>query len=130
MGFLDKAKAAANDLAAKADTAISQATSGNAQGETDRYLRDLGIATYAEHIGQPVDGEARTRALAGLDALKAQGALGSMNMSASPPPSPGASGPPPPPGASAPRPPGPQTATSSGPQSTTPPPPPPPPPSF
>ena len=106
MGFLDKAKAAANDLAAKADTAITQATSGNAQGETDRYLRDLGVATYAEHIGQPVDGEAMTRALAGLDALKAQGQLGSLNMSASPPPSPGASGPPPPPGAGSPPPPG------------------------
>ncbi len=130
MGFLDKAKAAANDLAAKADTAISQATSGNAQGETDRYLRDLGIATYAEHIGQPVDGEARTRALAGLDALTAQGQLGSMNMSASPPPSPGAGGPPPPPGASANPPPGPRSAPPPSPPTSSTPPPPPPPPSF
>lgn len=119
MGFLDKAKAAANDFAAKADTAFTSATGGGAQGETDRFLRDLGIATYAEHIGQPVDGEALTRALAGLDALKAQGQLGSMSMSASPPPSPGTGGPPPPPGSTRPPPPPP-----SGP---TPPPPPPPP---
>lgn len=117
MSFLDKAKAAANDLAAKADTAITQATGGGAQGETDRFLRDLGIATYAERIGQPVDGEGLTRALAGLDALKAQGQLGSMSMSASPPPSPGSGGAPPPPGSTGPPPP---------PPSSTPPPPPPP----
>ncbi len=97
MGFLDKAKAAANDLAAKADSAITGATQGTGSADTTRWLRDLGVATYAEHSGQPVDGEARTRALAALDALKAQGQLGSLTMSSEPPPAPGMSGPPPPP---------------------------------
>ncbi|MGB3684500.1 MAG: hypothetical protein WA991_01575 [Ornithinimicrobium sp.] len=62
MGFLDKAKAAATDLAAKADTAINQATAGGGQAETDRYLHDLGVAAYAEHTGSAVDREAHPRA--------------------------------------------------------------------
>ena len=113
MGFLDKAKAAANDLAAKADSAISNATQSTGGADTDRFLRDLGVATYAEHTGTPVDGEARVRAIAGLDALKAQGQLGSLNVSAEPPPAPGHGGTPPPP--------------PPPPASSTPPPPPPPP---
>jgi hypothetical protein len=126
MGFLDKARAAAGDLAAKADTALTQAAAGGGQGETDTYLRDLGIATYAEHCGQPVDGESRTRALAGLDALRQQGQLGSLTVSQPPPPAPGSvGGPPPPPGASSPPPP-PPGPTSSGPSAPPPPPPPPP----
>lgn len=119
MGFLDKAKAAANDLAAKADSAITGATQGAGSADTTRWLRDLGVATYSEHIGQPVDGEARTRALAALDALMSQGQLGSLSMSSGPPPAPGMGGPPPPPGSAGPPPPPP----SSG---NTPPPPPPP----
>ncbi|CAN5570757.1 hypothetical protein BH23ACT6_BH23ACT6_07910 [soil metagenome] len=104
MGFLDKAKAAANDLAAKADTAITQATAGGGQGETDRYVHDLGVLAYAEHSGQSVDHEARGRALAGLDEMRNQGRLGTMSLSEAPPPAPGTAGsnptgPPPPPGA-------------------------------
>ena len=109
MGFLDKAKAAANDLAAKADSAITGATQSTGATDTNRWLRDLGIAAYSEHIGQPVDGEAHTRALAALDALKAQGQLGSLSMSADPPPAPGMSGPPPPPSSNNPPPPPPSS---------------------
>ncbi len=129
MGFLDKAKAAATDLAAKADTAISHATQGGGQADTDRHLRDLGIATYAEHCGQPVDGEARTRALAGLDAMKEQGTLGSVTVSPTPPPAPGDGGPsaPPPPSSppSSPPPPPRSTPPPPPPTSSAPPPPPP-----
>ncbi len=115
MGFLDKAKAAATDLARQADSALSQATQGGGQHETDRYLRDLGIASFLEQQGRQVDEEARRRALAGLRDLESQGRLGSLAASSTPPPPPG-SGPPPPP----PPPP--------SPGSTPPPPPPPPPP--
>lgn len=133
MGFLDKAKAAATDLAAKADTAINQATAGGGQAETDRLLHDLGVVTYAEHAGSPVDHEARTRTLKALDELSAQGRIGSLMLSPTPPPAPGAAGPPPPPGSAGPPPPPGATEPPSAPprehQSHTPPPPPPPPPS-
>ncbi|HKJ12559.1 MAG TPA: hypothetical protein VJ976_09280 [Ornithinimicrobium sp.] len=125
MGFLDKAKAAATDFAAKADTALTQAASGASQGETDRYLRDLGVAAYAEHCGQPVDGESRTRALAGLDALREHGQLGSLAPSEPPPPAPGTAAAPPPPGSPPPPPPGSAPPPPTGSSSTPPPPPPP-----
>ena len=47
MGFLDKAKAAANDLAAKADTALANSGMGGPGGATggqpDKLFRDLGV---------------------------------------------------------------------------------------
>ncbi|UJH71714.1 hypothetical protein [Ornithinimicrobium sp. INDO-MA30-4] len=140
MGFLDKAKAAANDLAAKADTAINQATQSGGERETDRYLRDLGILAFRAERGEPVDEEARQRALKALSDFEQQGRLGSLHLSHTDPPPPG--GPPPPPGGMAPPPPsgGPQD-DDSGQQPPAPdggprpdsgqrPPPPPPPPSF
>lgn len=137
MGFLDKAKAAATDLAAKADTAINQATAGGGQAETDRYLHDLGVAAYAEHTGSAVDREAHTRALNGLDEMRSQGRIGTLSMSQAPPPAPGTAGPPPAPGTSAPPPPpgatppppppAPDSAATPPKTNQAPPPPPPPP---
>jgi hypothetical protein len=95
MGFLDKAKAAASDLAAKADTALN-----NAGGPDPATLyRDLGRMTYDEHAGRPVDADAKARLLAELTTLDQQGRLVQAEAPAGPPPPPGAAAaaPPPPP---------------------------------
>jgi hypothetical protein len=127
MGFLDKAKAAASDLAAKADTALN-----NASGPDPATLyRDLGRMTYDEHAGRPVDADAKARLLAELTTLDQQGRL--AQAPAGPPPPPGAAAAPPPPPppspAAAPPPaePEPPPAEPEPPQAAPPPPPPPPP---
>ncbi|HET9419988.1 MAG TPA: hypothetical protein VFO49_02545 [Nocardioides sp.] len=130
MGFLDKAKAAASDLAAKADTALN-----NASGPDPATLyRDLGRMTYDEHAGRPVDPEARARLLAELTTLDQQGRLAQAQAPAGPPPPPGAAGaaPPPPPTPADAAPPPPEPAAPPPPAEPEPPraaPPPPPPPS-
>ena len=122
MGFLDKAKAAASDLAAKADTALN-----NASGPDPATLyRDLGRMTYDEHAGKPVDPDAKARLLAELTTLDQQGRLAQAQAPAGPPPPPGAAAaaPPPPPAPAAPEPP---AAAEPEPPTAAPPPPPPPP---
>lgn len=129
MGFLDKAKAAATDLAAKADTALSSAgASGSPTGDADRYFRDLGVLAYQEASGRPVDPAERERVLAGLRELDAAGRIRSFDLHTAPPPPPGAAGhvPPPPGSATPPPPPGASTPPpSTPPQSPAAPPPPP-----
>lgn len=124
-GFLDKAKAAASELAAKADTALNNA--GMAGGPDPATLyRDLGRMTYDEHAGRPVDAEARARVIAALTELDQQGRLAPQPTApAAPPPPPGAAAPPPSP-APAEAPPAP---VAPEPPAATPAPPPPPPPS-
>lgn len=156
MGFLDKAKAAATELATKADTALAGAGLGgpgvSSGAEADAYLRDLGVLTLLEATGRPVDLGERERVLATLRRMEEQGTLRSLALrttaappppSAPPPPPGAASAPPPPPGtASAPPPPTPSSpwpatpppapsdapapGTTSGPVPPTAPPPPPP----
>jgi hypothetical protein len=128
VGFLDKAKAAASDLAAKADTALN---SGGPDPAT--LYRDLGRMTYDEHAGRPVDADARARILAELTALDQQGRLAPQQAPAEPPPPPGAaaagSPPPPPSPADAAPPPAPQEDSPQpdpGEGRAAPPPPPPP----
>lgn len=149
MGFLDKAKAAATDLAAKADTALSNSglggpgdasPSGGSTREADAYLRDLGLLTYLASTGRAGNDPELERIMSHLGLLEQQDALGQMLLAtlAPPPPVPppppgavaaGASAPPPPPGmAAAPPPPGSPPPPPPPPtQSATPPPPPPPP---
>lgn len=117
MGFLDKAKQAANELAAKADTALGEAGLGGSSAdtrETDQLLRELGLQTWNEQTGTPVDPAERARVLDALRGLEREGRL-VVRAPQGPPPPPGAAGsappPPPPPGAA---------------QSAPPPPPPPP----
>ena len=64
MGFLDKAKAAASDLAAKADTALASSGLGGPGGPAspEKLLRDLGVLAYLEATGPP---GTRRRARAG-----------------------------------------------------------------
>lgn len=93
MGFLDNAKAAASNLAAKADTALSGATGGGAPrpGDADKYFRDLGVLTYQELTGRPVDAAERERVLDALRDFDAQNALRFM-LQTTPPPAPGMAG--------------------------------------
>ncbi|WP_345216197.1 hypothetical protein [Georgenia halophila] len=97
MGFLDKAKAAANDLAAKADTAMAGSglnTPGAPAGggDAERYFRDLGVLAYLEESGRPVPPGERERILAALRDLDSRGAVRSFSLHTAPPPAPGAPG--------------------------------------
>lgn len=142
MGFMDKARATATDLAAKADTALGKSGMGGPGapgGDADRYFRDLGVLTYLETNGRPVTDDDRDRLLESLRAMESQGTIGSLTLQTAAvpggavPPPPGGAVPPPPGGAggTAPPPPGgsvppsasqPQTPTQ--PPTTSPPPPP------
>ncbi|WP_315098313.1 hypothetical protein, partial [uncultured Cellulomonas sp.] len=97
MGFLDKAKAAATDLAAKADTAINSAVGsgsagGGRPGDAEKYLRDLGLLTYLSTTGRPVEEAERERVLSSLRAIDAAGGLRSHALHTAPPPPPGYAG--------------------------------------
>ena len=95
MGFLDKAKAAANDLAAKADSALNSAEGSLAGGaspkQADPLLRDLGVIAYLEATGRPMaDADAqRARCIEGIQAIEGQTQL-DLQMGSAPPPAPGA----------------------------------------
>jgi len=100
MGFLDKAKAAASDLAAKADSALnSSGTGGPKPGDADKYFHDLGVLTFLETTGRPADAAERTRVMGALQELDSSGAIRSFGLHTAPPPAPGMAGAvPPPPG--------------------------------
>lgn len=136
MGFLDKAKAAASDLAAKADTALASSGLGgpgaSGGGDAEKYFRDLGVLTYLEANGRAATPEDRLRVMTALQELEARGAIRSFALHTSPPPAPGMAGaggqpgyppppPPPPPGGAAPE----WQAPPSAPPTAPPPPPPP-----
>lgn len=136
MGFLDKAKAAASDLAAKADTALANSGLGGpgAAVSPERLLRDLGVVAYLEATGrQAPDGE-HQRLMTALGELEAAGTLPPLVLQTTPPP-PGTLAPPPggtvppPPGGAMPPPPAPPATPPPGPAApaapTSPPPPPP-----
>ena len=94
MGLLDKAKAAANDLAAKADTALASSGMGGpgasrSGGDADRYFRDLGVLTYLEANGRPASSEDRERVMQALKGMETRGAIGQFTLQTSAPPPPG-----------------------------------------
>lgn len=153
MSFFDKAKAAATDLAAKADVAMNQAginTPGGTGGGGDKALRDLGVLAYLDATGRPASADDRARLMATLRELESNGRLGPLTVSppaygtpGAPPPPPGTTPPPPPPPGSHGEPPpppatpgyagdAPSAPTAPPPPATTPPgsTPPPPPPSW
>lgn len=144
MGFLDKAKAAASELAAKADEALTNvgAAGPSAGGkQAERFFRDLGVLTYLAESGRESDAAERVRVLDALRGIEAQGGIPSFALQTAPPPPPGAvaggyAAPPPPPaaagaapphGGSAPPPPPPAPSWAHPQQSTAQPPAPPPP---
>lgn len=121
MSFLDKAKAAATDFAAKADQALGQAglAGPGGGGDADRALRDLGVLAWQELNGQPTDAQAKETVVSMLRRLESEGRLGSLTLTSAyavggaVPPPPGAAAqaaaqqaaPPPPPAGAAPPPP-------------------------
>jgi hypothetical protein len=142
MGFLDKAKAAAETAMTKADAALSNVDTslggGPSPKQAEPYFRDLGVLAYLEATGRaPADAdEQRQRCLTAVQQLEGQTTLNFALSSAAPPP-PGAAAtappppgagavPPPPPGESAPPPPPPpgSVAPPPPPGSVAPPPPP------
>ncbi len=118
---MDKARAAASDLAAKADSARASSSGG----ETDRYLRDLGVLAYLEASGRPASPEDRERVMGALREMEARGAIGTLTLQTSAPPPPGGTVPPPPGGTGPPPPPQAQTPPPAQSAPTTPAPPPP-----
>jgi len=103
MGFLDKAKAAASDLAAKADSALNSSGTGGPKppgaGDVDKYFHDLGVLTYLEASGRDADAAERDRVMGALQELDSSGAIRSFGLHTAPPPAPGMAGAvPPPPG--------------------------------
>jgi hypothetical protein len=128
MSFFERAKAAANDLAAKADAEMKKAgistpggtsvMGGAGSGDADRALRDLGVLSYLEATGRPASAQDKARVLATLHELESTGRLGRLSVSTAP------GAPPPPPGAAATAAPPPPPPPPRG---ATPPPPPPPP---
>lgn len=134
MGFMDKAKAAATDFAAKAETAINQAGAAGQSSldkNVDQLYRDLGMLTYLESTGRSIDPADRTRLIESLRTAESSGAISSFALSSAPPPPPGAvaaatAAPPPAPTASNAEGPGGAGAAASGGSAVPPPPPPPP----
>ena len=98
MGFLDKAKAAANDLANKADTALSSSGLGGTGYSTEKLFRDLGVIAYLEATGRPAPEGERERVMGTLREAEQHGAVPSFALQTAAPP-PGSV--PPPPGAAA-----------------------------
>lgn len=119
MSFFDRAKAAATDLAAKADQAMSNAgIAGSPMGappaahpgasEADGALRDYGLILWREQHGHPIDATERERVVGVLRRLDGAGQLAALRVGAPPPPTggglfggPSTAPPPPPPGAAA-----------------------------
>lgn len=97
MGFLDKAKAAANELAAKADTALSNSGLGGsgAAVSPEKLLRDLGVIGYLEAAGRPVPEGERERVVAALSELERAGSLPALVLQTTPAPPAAATTPPP-----------------------------------
>lgn len=132
MGFMDKARAAASDLAAKADTALANSGLGApGAGEANKYFHDLGVLTFLAENGRPASAEDRERVMGALREMDARGAITSFALQTSaapPPPPPGSAVPPPPPGSAVPPPPAPAPADAPVAEqhpATAPPPPPP-----
>ncbi len=130
MGFLDKAKAAADQAMAKVDSALSGATGSGPSKPVDGYLRDLGLLSYLEATGRAPADIAERRAQLSQWVYDAESA-GPINLNLTstapgavpPPPGAAAAAAPPPPGAAAAAAPPPPAAAAPPPPAAAPPPP-------
>jgi len=104
MGFMDKAKEAAEDL--KASFATSEVR------DSEQAYRDLGMIAYLTTTGRPIDEADRQRLVNTLWALEQQAKLPPFRLVTSPPPPP----PPPPPVPQAAPPPAPPPAPAAPPE--------------
>ena len=129
MGFLDKAKAAANDLKASVDQQLSTSTS---QKDAERHFRDLGMLAYLRDSGRDIVDADWQRVFGALREMESSGVITGFALQTAAPPPPGAAAggmaPPPPGGGMAPPPPGGAAPPPPPPGASAPPPPPPPPP--
>src|SRR3954452_10333014 len=95
MGFMDKAKEAAEDL--------RQSFASNEVRDSEQHYRDLGMLAYLTATGRPIDEADRQRLLNRLWAIEQAGKLPAFRLAtAAPPPPPSPPPPPPPPQAPAP----------------------------
>ena len=92
MGFMDKAKEAAEDLKAS--------FASNEVRDAEQSYRDLGMLAYLTTTGRPIDEADRQRLINTLWTIEQQGKLPAFRLVTSPPPPP----PPPPPRPPAPAP--------------------------
>ena len=90
MGFMDKAKEAAEDLKAS--------FASNEVRDSEQSYRDLGMLAYLTTTGRPIDEADRQRLINTLWTIEQQGKLPAFRLVTSPPPPP----PPPPPAPAAP----------------------------
>ena len=104
MGFMDKAKEAAEDL--KASFATTEVR------DSEQAYRDLGMIAYLTTTGRPIDEADRQRLVNTLWALEQQAKLPPFRLVTSPPPPP----PPPPPVPQAAPPPSPPPAPAAPPE--------------
>jgi hypothetical protein len=88
MGFMDKAKEAAEDL--KASFATTEVR------DSEQAYRDLGMIAYLTTTGRPIDEADRQRLVNSLWALEQQAKLPPFRLVTSPPPPPMSPPPPPP----------------------------------
>ena len=89
MGFMDKAKEAAEDL--KASFATTEVR------DSEQAYRDLGMIAYLTTTGRPIDEADRQRLVNSLWALEQQAKLPPFRLVTSPPPPPMSPPTPPPP---------------------------------
>ena len=121
MGFLDRAKAAANDLVATVDQQLGAIETR----DVEKYYRDLGMLTYLSETERSVDEADRQRLMDGLRSLEERGGMPSFRLITAEAPT---QAPPPPGAAGAATPPPAPPQAPQAPQAPQPPPPPPPPP--
>jgi hypothetical protein len=90
MGFMDKAKEAADDL--RASFASSEVR------DSEQHYRDLGMLAYLTATGRPIDEADRQRLISGIWAIEQSGKLPAFRLvTAAPPPPPPPAAPPAPP---------------------------------
>jgi hypothetical protein len=80
MGFMDKAREAADDL--------RSSFTGNEARDSESHYRDLGMIAYLTATGRPIDEADRQRLINGLWAIEQGGKLPAFRLVTPPPPPP------------------------------------------
>ena len=80
MGFMDKAREAADDL--------RSSFAGNEARDSESHYRDLGMIAYLTATGRPIDEADRQRLINGLWAIEQGGKLPAFRLVTPPPPPP------------------------------------------
>lgn len=75
MSSFERARTGYEELAGRADQAIGSTATHRELGEIDQHYRDLGVLADLEATGRAVDGGARERLTAVLQAMEEHGAI-------------------------------------------------------